>query len=432
MNKKELYQSKVVSLEEALSRIPSHSGIMFAAFMNEPQQLMGRLHTIADRVTGVKAWTATTYKDYPFITDESLRGRIDLLSTFYAPGVRDAHLQGRASFLPTFLFNTGNALKARGDVNVFMAAVPPMNEHGFMYLSGSLSVERECLEAADLVILEVNPNVPVIYGSTQIPIEKVDCIVETEGYPLFDLVPPPATEADRKIGAYIAELIKDGDTFQLGVGNMPDAAGEYLMDKKDLGIHTELITSAMGKLMEAGVVTNERKTFHKGKTIGGIVWGTNDLYRTLDRNPMVEVHPCHYTNDPFNIMKNDNMVSINAAIEVDLTGQICSETLGGRQFSGTGGAFDFAYGAYRSKGGRGIITMHSTAKGGTVSKIKAILTPGSTVSISRNVADHIVTEYGVARLRDKTIRERVKELIAIAHPDFREELKRQAQELYIW
>jgi acyl-CoA hydrolase len=204
------------------------------------------------------------------------------------------------------------------------------------------------------------------------------------------------------------------------------------MDKKDLGIYTELITSSMGKLMEAGVVTNERKNFHKGKTIGGIIWGDCELYRVLHHNPMIEMHPSQYVNDPFNIMKNDNLISINAAIEIDLTGQICSESVGTMQFSGTGGAFDFAYGAYRSKGGKGIIAVSSTAKGGTVSKIKPTLTPGSVVSISRNVADYVVTEYGVAKLRHKTIRERMNELIAIAHPDFREELKRQAEEMMIW
>ena len=431
MNKKELYQSKVVSLEEALSKIKSYDGIMFSQFLNEPQLLMSHLHTLADRAEGISAWAGTTSREYPFIVDESLKGKIEIPSTFYSVPVRIAHQQNRASYMPSFLFNTGNELAARGDINVFLAAVPPMNEHGFVYLSGSLAMELECLEKADLVILEVNPRLPVMYGETTIPIEKVDYFVETD-YPVFELAGPVITEVERKIGAYIAELVHDGDTIQLGVGSMPDAAGEALMDKKDLGIHTELLTSAMGKLMEAGVVTNERKTFHKGKTIGAIAWGDEALYRTLDKNPMVEMHPSSYVNDPLNIMKNDNMVSINAAIEVDLTGQICSESLGHRHFSGTGGAFDFAYGAYRSKGGKGIIAISSTAKRGTVSKIKPILTPGAVVSISRNVADYVVTEYGVAHLRGKTISERMKELIAIAHPDFREDLKRQAEEMMIW
>lgn len=432
MNKREIYQSKLVSVEEALSKIKSHDGIMFASFLNEPQLMMEHLHTIADRVEGVMAWTQTTSKDYQYIIDESLRGKIDTPSTFYSAPVRgEAHKQRRASYMPSFLFNTGNALVKRGDLNVLLAAVPPMDEHGFVYLSGSLSVELECLEAADLVIFEINKNLPVMYGDTAIPIEKIDYIIEAE-YPLFELPSPKITEVERTIGGYIADLVNDGDTIQIGIGAIPDAAGEALMDKKDLGIYTELITSSMGKLMEAGVVTNERKNFHKGKTIGGIVWGNMELYRLLHKNPMVEMHPSHYVNDPFNIMKNDNLVSINAALEIDLTGQICSESIGPRQFSGTGGAFDFAYGAYRSKGGRGIIAVSSTAKGGTVSRIQSILSPGATVSISRNVTDMIVTEYGVARLRNKTIGERVKELIAIAHPDFREDLKRQAEKMMIW
>lgn len=431
MNKKELYQSKVISLEEALSKIKSGDVIKFGEFLQEPQRIMGSLHTIADRVEDVKVWTGTVSKDYPFLIEESLRGIIDIPSTFYSAQVRTAHLQKRASYLPSFLYNTGNALAARGDLTVFIAAVPPMDEHGFVCLGGSQSLERECLEAADLVIFEVNPRLPVLYGDTMVPIEKVDYFVEAE-YPLFELANPKITEVERRIGNYIAELVEDGSTLQLGVGAMPDAAGQALMDKKDLGIHTELITSAMGKLMRAGVVTNERKNFHRGKTIGAITWGDQELYDTLDRNPMVEMHRCHYVNDPMNVMKNDKMVSINAALEIDLTGQICSESIGARHFSGTGGAFDFAYGAYRSKGGKGIIAISSTAKGGTVSKIQPVLSPGAAVTISRNVADYIVTEYGVARLRDKTIGERVRELIAISHPDFREELQKQADEMMIW
>ena len=405
---------------------------MVGEFINEPQLMMDHLHTIADRVEGVKVWTQNTSKAFRYITDESLRGKIDVPSTFYSTWIRGiAHGQRRSSYMPTFLYNTGNAIVQRGDVNVLLATVAPMDEYGFVYLSGSLSVALECLEAADLVIFEVNKRVPVMFGDTAVPIEKVDYFIEAD-YPLFEIPSPEISDVERKIGAYIADLVKDGDTIQLGVGAMPDAAGEALMDKKDLGIYTELITSAMGKLMKAGVVTNERKTFHKGKTIGGIVWGNSELYGMLHHNPMIELHPSHYVNDPFNIMKNDNMVSINAAIEIDLTGQICSESIGARQYSGTGGAFDFAYGAYRSKGGRGIVAVSSTAKGGKVSRIQPVLSSGAVVSISRNVADIVVTEYGVAQLRNKTISERARELIAVAHPDFREDLKKQAQEMMIW
>lgn len=213
---------------------------------------------------------------------------------------------------------------------------------------------------------------------------------------------------------------------------MPNAVGEALMDKHDLGIHTEMITSSMGKLLRAGVVTNTRKNFNPGKTIGAFAWGDQALYDYMAENTSICLRRAAWVNNPFNIAQNDNMVSVNAAIQVDLTGQICSESMGSRQFSGTGGASDFAYGAFHSKGGRGIIALTSTAKGGTISKIQPQLTPGSVVSISRNLTDYIVTEYGIAKIRDCTVRQRVNNLIAIAHPDFRAELRKQADELAIW
>lgn len=432
MSIRELYQSKVVTVEEALSKIRSHDVIAIGAYSSEPEVLLSQLHSIAGRVEDVKVWTMNTNQVYPYITDESLKGKIDCISNFYGAGPRQAHLQHRCSYVPTFLSMSANSvISGNYRPTVYMAAATPPDEHGFVRTSCSQLMEQECLEAADLVIFEINPQIPVVNGTQHVPISKIDYIVELD-YPPCTLGTIPITDVERKIGENAASLVEDGDTIQLGIGGIPNAVGEALMSKKDLGIHTEMLTGTMGKLMDAGVVTNEKKTINRGKTIGAFAWGDEQLYHCLNNNPMVEIRPSRYVNDPFVIAQHDNMVSINTVLQIDLTGQVCSESIGTRQFSGTGGAFDFAYGAFRSKGGRGILAFPSTAKKGTVSKIQPVLAQGSQVSIPRNVVDYVVTEYGIAKLRDRSVGERVEALISIAHPDFREELKKQAEELKIW
>ena len=306
-----------------------------------------------------------------------------------------------------------------------------MDAHGKVYLSFDLQATLECLEAADKVVFEINSHIPRVFGETALPIECADYIYEADT-PLPLAPAAPSSEVEKKIAENVVSLIRDGDCIQLGIGGMPNAVGEALMDKHDLGIHTEMITSSMGKLLRAGVVTNARKNFNTGKTVGAFAWGDQPLYDYLAENTSVCLRRAAWVNDPFNIAQNDNMVSVNTAIQVDLTGQICLESIGPRQFSGTGGASDFAYGAFHSKGGRGIIALASTAKGGTVSKIQPTLTPGAVVSISRNIVDYVVTEYGIAKLRDRTVRQRVENLIAVAHPDFRAELRKQADALMLW
>ena len=304
-----------------------------------------------------------------------------------------------------------------------------MDEHGNFAVSGSGMWEEDAYLHAETVILEVNPNLPRFPGALEIPLEKVDLIVEAD-YPatIYDVRSVPS-ETDLKIGAYAADFVHDGDCIQLGLGGMPDAVGNSFFDKKDLGLHTELFTPVMGDLIEAGVITGARKNIDTGKHVGNFILGDEKLYKIMAENPGTWFRQASYTNDPFVISQIDNMVSINTAMEIDLTGQICSETIGPKQFSGTGGAFDFAYGAQHSRGGRGIIAMASTAKKGAISKIKPILTPGSVVTISRNLADIIITEYGVAYMRGRTVKERALQLIGIAHPDFREELRSEAKKL---
>jgi acyl-CoA hydrolase len=269
---------------------------------------------------------------------------------------------------------------------------------------------------------------PRTRGDSLIHISEVDYIVESNS-PIPELPIPPLTEEDRLIGSCIAELVEDGSTIQLGIGGMPNAVAQALMSKKNIGVHTEMITDGMVDLVEAGVINGFEKTIHPGKLIGSFAAGTRRLYDFLHENPMVEMYPVSYVNDPYVIGQNSKMVSINASLEVDLFGQCASESIGPVQYSATGGQSDFARGCLRSPGGKGFIALKSTAKKGTLSKIVPLLKQGSLVSCSRNDVDHIVTEYGVAKLRGKTARERALEIIAVAHPDFRQELREAARKM---
>lgn len=426
-----IYQSKLGTLDGALATIRSGDTIATPIYGNEPTHFLKNLHTIAPNVEDVALWTMLLMGDYPVMLDNELKGHIDIYTFFYNKDCRAGHESGRFNMAPLNLHSVGNVVIGTRRPTVFVAAVSPMDSHGNVYLSFDLQASLECLKAADRVIFEVNSHIPRVFGETAIPITCADYIYEADT-PLPLAPAAPSSELEKKIAEYVVSLIHDGDCIQLGIGGMPNAVGEALMDKHDLGIHTEMLTSSMGKLLRAGVVTNARKNFNTGKTIGAFAWGDQPLYDYMAENTAVCLRPAAWVNDPFHIAQNDNMVSVNAAIQVDLSGQVCSESMGSRQFSGTGGASDFAYGAFHSKGGRGIIALTSTAKGGTISKIQPQLTPGSIVSISRNLTDYIVTEYGIARMRNCTVRQRVDNLIAIAHPDFRAELRKQADALMLW
>ncbi len=414
-----------------MALIKSGDTIATSIYGNEPSSFIGALHTIAHRLEGVTLWAMMMMDQYPVMRDNSLKGRIDIHSIFYNDDCRKGHSSGRFNMLPVDLHSAAAAMLAEKRPNVFVAAVSPMDENGNVYLSYDLQFSRETMDGADIVIFEVNSCIPRVFGDTKVPIAKADYIYEVSN-PLPIAPNSPASFVEKKIAEYVSSLIKDGDCIQLGIGGMPNAVGEALLEKKDLGIHTEMLTASMGRLIRAGAVTNARKNFNKGKTIGAFAWGDNDLYKCISENTSVELRRSSYVNYPFNIAQNDNMVSINTAIQMDLTGQVCSESIGSLQFSGTGGAFDFAYGAYHSKGGKGIIALSSTAKGGTISKIQPQLSSGAIVSISRNIVDYIITEYGIAKLKNKTVRQRVESLIEIAHPDFREELRYQANKLMLW
>jgi acyl-CoA hydrolase len=284
------------------------------------------------------------------------------------------------------------------------------------------------MRAARKVVLEVNANMPATNGATEVGIDEVDLFIDSnQALPVIE--PAAFGDVDKKIADYIVDLVPDGATLQLGIGSIPNAVGKRLVEKKDLGIHTEMINDAIMELHNCGVITGRRKTIWPRKIVGAFAYGSNHLYEFIRENPLVEIHPASVVNDPYRIGRNYKMVSINSAVEIDITGQICSESLGHRELSGVGGAADTHIGAQRSDGGRGIIAMPSTTKDSLSSKIVSTLQAGAKVSISRNDADTVVTEYGVAHLKGKTVSERIRSLVSIAHPAFREELLHEAKKL---
>ncbi|MCL4515034.1 MAG: 4-hydroxybutyrate CoA-transferase [Firmicutes bacterium] len=312
--------------------------------------------------------------------------------------------------------------------DVVMAIVSPLDKHGYFTLGVTVDYTSNAAARARLVIVEVNPNMPRTLGSGHLHVSEVSYIVE-DGSPIAELPDPPITETDAAIGRYIAELIEDGSTVQIGIGGIPNAVAKLLAEKKDLGIHTEMLTSSIVDLVEAGAVTGKKKTLHPGKIIGNFAFGTRRLYDFMDDNPSVEMHSVAYTNNPYVIGQNYKMVSINSTLEVDFLGQCASESIGPKQFSGTGGQSDFVRGANLSPGGKSFMALPSTAKDGKVSRIVPMLAQGAVVTTSKNDVDHVVTEFGVAKLRGKTARERALALISIAHPDFRAELKDGARKM---
>ena len=414
----------------ALELIRSGDVIATSIYGCEPTAFLSQLHTVASRAENIRLWSLNISGAYPVMTDNSLKGRIDIYAFFYNAFCRAGQSSGRFHLVPMNLHSVGAGIVAALRPTVFVAAVAPPDEDGNVSISLDLEASWECMEAADRVIFEINPNIPRVCGETKVPLSRASYFYESAA-PLPNPPVPPATDAERAIAGYVASLIHDGDCIQLGIGGMPNAVGDALRDKHDLGIHTEMLTGSMGRLIRCGAVTNARKTCNPGKVVAAFAWGDQELYDLMRDNPIFCMRRAAYVNDPFNIAQNDDLVSVNTAIQVDLTGQVCSESIGSRQYSGTGGASDFAYGAFHAKGGRSIIALTSTAENGTVSKIQPQLTPGAVVSISRNIVDMVVTEYGIAKLRDRTVRQRMENLIAVAHPDFRSELRRQAEKLLL-
>ena len=369
-------------------------------------------------------YCANPSQSYSCFTDEAF-AQLQVVVMFLTPSVRK-HMGTRLQYFPQHLSQWAGHLAQRG-VDLYWGTCSPPDRRGFVSLGPSCCYESELLAKAKHVVLEVNPKIPMTYGSTTVSTRDVDYMVSDDSS-LPVVKRAQITDTDRTIAGHIAELVPDGATLQLGIGSIPNAIGEALQDKKDLGIHTEMINDTMMDLYQRGVVTGKKKSRWPGKLVGSFAYGTQELYDFLHGNPLVELHPSSVVNDPYRMGLNTLMTSINTAVELDLTGQVCSESVGHLELSGVGGASETHIGAQRSPGGRGIIALHSRTKSGD-SKISLELKPGAKVSISRNDLDTVVTEYGVAMLKGSSVRERALALIAIAHPDHRARLKDEAAKL---
>jgi acyl-CoA hydrolase len=421
------HREKIINPDMALKLVQSGQRIVVAMAAAEPQLFMKGIGERCRDLKDVHIHCANPSKQYGCFTDAALTGRVSLEVMFLTSAVRNYHGNDMVHYVPQHLSQWAANMFARGEVDIFWGSCTPPDRRGFVSLGPGACYESEVLRKAKKVILEINPALPMTYGATHVPISWVDHFIESNE-PLPILQDGKVDETDEKIARNVAELIPDHATVQFGIGGIPNALTNALADKKDLGVHTEMINDAMMKLYEKGVITGRYKSIWPGKMVGAFVYGSRELYDFVNENPIVELQPASVVNDPYRIGRNYKMFSVNTAVELDLTGQICSESIGHRELSGVGGASETHIGAQRSEGGRGIIAIRSTAKNGE-SKIVFELTPGAKISISRNDVDTVVTEYGVARLRGRSVAQRVKDLIAIAHPSVREELTAQARKV---
>lgn len=425
------YLRKLITLDDIPDLLKSDTDVIVAQCASEPQGCMSRFHLAKERVHHVNVFSVLTLKAYDFYMDPTMKGHFELCSWFHAPGSRQAVKAGTGTvtYVPNMLHRAGlDRIQVRKP-HLFIGTCTPPDDKGFVSLSLGITYEKDVLEAASIVILEVNDQLPRTFGDTQLHINDVDHFVE------FSQTPPtlPIAEPDAisiQIGEHIARLVEDGATIQLGIGEIPNAAALSLRTKNDLGVHTEMLVDSMVELYEMGVITNKKKAIYKDKFVATFAMGSEKLYQWLDNNQAVEFLRGRYVNDPCVIRRNSKMTSINTCLMVDLTGQVASESIGTKQYSGTGGQTDTATGAIEGLDGQGksIIACRSTAQDGTVSTITPVLPLGTAVTLHRSNTDWVVTEYGAVRLRGLTVRERAAALISIAHPDFRAELTTQAIE----
>lgn len=426
------YHSRITPVDKAISLIAPGSRIFMTGNCSVPQTLLQELVRQSDRLTPpVEICQVLTIGNDEYVKP-GMEKHIRVNSLFISDNVRPAVNEGRADYTPCrlseipLLFSSG-ALP----LDVAMISVCPPDEHGFCSLGVEVGVTRNAALNAKLVIAEVNLQMPRTLGDSFIHVNRIQHFVPVD-YPLPERPMGAPNEISKQIGKHIADMVEDGSTLQMGIGAIPDGVLYFLRDKKDLGIHTEMFSDGVVQLYEMGVITNDRKTLHRGKMVAGFLLGTKRLYDFVDNNPVVELHPSEYVNDPFVIRQNDKMVAINSALEVDLTGQVCADSIGPRLYSGVGGQLDFIRGAARSKGGLPFIALPSTSttkSGQKLSRIVSMLKPGAGVVTTRNDVHYIVTEFGVANLYGKSIRQRSRALIDVAHPDFRAELEEKAHEL---
>ncbi len=422
-----IYSERRCTAQEAVQAIHSGNRVFLTGNCSVPRIVMHALCERAPELTDVEIVQVLTIGNNEYVKPE-LQGHLRVNTLFISDNVRAAVHDGRADFTPVFLSEIPSLYRTELPLDVALVHVSPPDEHGFCSFGIEVGVTKPAAEAARIVIAEVNSKMPRTLGDSFIHVSKLNYIVEVD-YVLPEVRMGEPSPVQQAIGQSIADLIEDGSTLQTGIGGIPDAVLKYLGNKKHLGIHTELFSDGVIDLVNQGIITNEAKTLHPGKMIAGFVLGTQRLYDFIHDNPIVELHPTDYINDPYRIAQNEKMVSINSAIEVDLTGQVCADSIGPKFYSGVGGQIDFVRGAARSKGGKPIIALPSTARNNTISKIVWQLQPGAGVVTTRNDVHYVVTEFGVAYLHGKTIHQRVKALINIAHPNFREELEAKAREL---
>lgn len=422
---REKYQGKIKTPHQALEILQPGDRIFIGSACGTPQKLVQALEERP--VEDVEITHLLTLGVAPY-AEERLAGRYRANSFFISANVRDAVQQGRADYTPIFLSEIPRLLRSgRLPIDVALIQVTPPDEHGFCSFGVSVDITKPAAEVARHIIAEVNPQMPRTLGDSFIHISRIEAIVENDA-PIYEFVTPGESEVARRIAKNVADLIPDGSTIQVGYGGIPNALLSYLKDKKDLGVHTEVFSDGIIDLIEAGVITNRKKTLHPGKVIASFAMGSQRLYNYINNNPMFEFHPVDYTNDPFVIAQNDKMVSINSAIEIDLTGQVCADSIGYRFYSGIGGQLDFVRGAARAKDGKPIIVLKSTRENDRFSRIVPVLSEGAGVVTSRGDVHYVVTEWGAVNLHGKSIRERALALISIAHPKFRAELIRKAKE----
>ena len=421
MNWKALYKGKLISAEGAAEKIKNGSRIVTGHAAGEPKKVIESMVNESERYSNVEIVHMIGMGPGEYVKkDKEFNFKHN--SLFVGASTREAVSEGRAEFTPCHFSEVPRLFKEEYlKVDVAIVQVSPPDNNGYCSFGISNDYTKPAAECAELVIAEVNPKMPRTLGDSFIHIKDIDYIVEVD-YDIIELKPAKIGEIEKAIGENCAELIEDGSTLQLGIGAIPDAVLLFLKDKKDLGIHSEMISDGVVELVEAGVITNRRKTLHKNKMVVTFLMGTKKLYDFVNDNPMVETFPVDYVNNPTIIGKNDNMISINSCIQIDLMGQVASESIGIKQFSGVGGQVDFIRGANMSKGGKSIIAIPSTASKGTLSRIVPFLDNGAAVTTSRNDVHYVATEYGIAELRGKSLKERARALINIAHPKFREEL----------
>ncbi len=423
----ENFKQKITTPENAASLVNSGDRIYISGNAATPYTLVKALAARKDELQDVDVVHVLLLGDDP-LSQPGMEGHFRHKSLFVGPADRKAVNEGRADYFPIFLYEIpGLFIKGSLPLDVAIIQTSPPDAHGFLSLGVENLASKAAAENCKKLIVQINDQMPRSLGDCFIHISRVTSAVEVSD-PLPELSIKQPTEVETKIGQYIADLVDDGATLQLGIGGIPNAALAAMEGKKDLGIHTEMVSDGVMEAIEKGIITGNRKNVHTGKVVATFILGSKQLYEFTHNNPLFEMHPVNYSNDPFIVAQNDNMVGINSAIEVDLTGQVCSDSIGYRIYSGFGGQVDFIRGAARSKGGKPIIALPSTAKNDTINKIVPHLKEGAGVVTSRGDVHYVVTEYGVAYLHGKSVRRRAEALINIAHPYFRDELTQFAKE----